>query len=79
MSGAYYIYFRFKKKLKISKIVTNKKNTLVVRFPKHPVTRNLLKILNFPLAAPSANPSSRLSAVSSSDVQDDLGGSKIRA
>ena len=63
-----------KRNSKISKIVTNKKNTLAVRFPKHPVTRNLLKILNFPLAAPSANPSSRLSAVSSSDVQDDFGG-----
>jgi L-threonylcarbamoyladenylate synthase len=44
-----------------------------VRFPKHPVTRNLLKILDFPLAAPSANPSSKVSAVSSSDVRDDFG------
>lgn len=62
-----------KKNSKISEIATNKKNTLAVRFPKHPVTRNLLKILNFPLAAPSANPSSKLSAVSSSDVRDDFG------
>ncbi len=62
-----------KKKSKISKIVTNGKNTLAVRFPKHPVTRNLLKILNFPLAAPSANLSSRVSAVSAADVQDDFG------
>ena len=58
---------------KISKIATNKKNTLAVRFPKHPITRNLLKKLKFPLAAPSANISSRLSAVSSSDVKDDFG------
>ena len=62
-----------KKNSKISEIATNKKNTLAVRFPKHPVTRNLLKILNFPLAAPSANPSSKVSAVSSSDVRDDFG------
>ena len=62
-----------KRNSKISKIVTNKKNTLAVRFPKHPVSRNLLKMLNFPLAAPSANPSSRVSAVSSSDVQNDFG------
>ena len=62
-----------KKNSKISEIATNKKNTLAVRFPKHPVTRNLLKILDFPLAAPSANPSSKLSAVSSSDVRDDFG------
>ena len=62
-----------KKNSKISKIVTNKKNTLAVRFPKHPVTRNLLKKLNFPLAAPSANLSSKVSAVSSADVRDDFG------
>ena len=62
-----------KKNSKISKIATNKKKTLAVRFPKHPVTRNLLKILNFPLAAPSANLSSKVSAVSSNDVKEDFG------
>ena len=62
-----------KKNSKISKVATNKKNTLAVRFPKHPVTRNLLKKLNFPLAAPSANLSSRVSAVSSADVREDFG------
>ena len=61
-----------KKDSKISKIVTNNKNTLAVRFPKHPVARNLLKSLNFPLAAPSANLSSKVSAVSPADVQDDF-------
>ena len=62
-----------KKESKISKIATNKKMSLAVRFPKHPVTRNLLKELNFPLAAPSANISSKLSAVTSNDVKDDFG------
>ena len=62
-----------KKDSKISKIATNKKNTLAVRFPKHPVARSLLKKLNFPLAAPSANLSSKVSAVSSADVKDDFG------
>jgi len=66
-----------KKTSKISKIATNKKNTLAVRFPKHPVARNLLKYLEFPIAAPSANISSRISAVTSSDVKDDFG-KKIR-
>ena len=61
-----------KKDSKISKIVTSNKNTLAVRFPKHPVARNLLKSLNFPLAAPSANLSSKVSAVSPADVQDDF-------
>ena len=62
-----------KKKSKISKIANNKKNTLAVRFPKHPVARILLKHLKFPIAAPSANISSRVSAVTSNDVKDDFG------
>ena len=62
-----------KKNSKISKFVTNNKTSLAVRFPKHPITRNLLKKLNFPLAAPSANLSSKVSAVSSADVRDDFG------
>ena len=62
-----------KKTSKISKVATNKKNSLAVRFPKHPVVRNLLKYLKFPIAAPSANISSRISAVTSSDVKDDFG------
>ena len=62
-----------KKTSKISKVATNQKNTLAVRFPKHPIARNLLKDLNFPIAAPSANISTRISAVTSSDVKDDFG------
>ena len=62
-----------KKNSKISKFVTNKKNSLAVRFPKHPITRNLLKNLKFPLAAPSANLSKKVSAVCSSDVKEDFG------
>ncbi len=66
-----------KKNSKISKFVTNKKKTLAVRFPKHPVARTLLKGIKFPLAAPSANLSKKVSAVCSSDVKDDFG-KKIR-
>ena len=62
-----------KKNSKISKFVTNNKKTLAVRFPKHPITRCLLKKLNYPLAAPSANLSSKVSAVSASDVKEDFG------
>ena len=62
-----------KKKSKISKVATNQKNTLAVRFPKHPITRILLKKLKFPIAAPSANISSRVSAVTSNNVRDDFG------
>ena len=62
-----------KKNSGISKFATNNKKTLAIRFPKHPVTRNLLKNLNYPLAAPSANLSSKVSAVNSNDVRDDFG------
>ena len=62
-----------KKNSHISKLVTNKKKTLAVRFPKHTTTRKLLKLLKFPLAAPSANLSKRVSAVCSADVKEDFG------
>tara|TARA_B100001109_G_scaffold253834_1_gene252264 strand:+ start:727 stop:1662 length:936 start_codon:yes stop_codon:yes gene_type:complete len=62
-----------KKNSKISTFVTNNKKTLAVRFPKHSLTRNLLKKLNFPLAAPSANLNKKVSAVCSSDVKEDFG------
>ena len=61
-----------KKKSKISKIATAQKQTLSIRIPKHNVARKLLKILNVPLAAPSANISSKLSPTSSSDVVDEF-------
>ncbi len=64
---------KLKKNSKISKIVTNKKNSLAVRFPKHSLFRNLLKNLDYPLAAPSANISNRLSAVKASDVIEEFG------
>tara|TARA_B100000963_G_scaffold349837_1_gene359342 strand:+ start:2740 stop:3672 length:933 start_codon:yes stop_codon:yes gene_type:complete len=62
-----------RKESKISKFATNQKKSLAVRFPKHSMTRSLLKRLNYPLAAPSANLSSKVSAVCSSDVIDDFG------
>ena len=62
-----------KKKSKISKFITNKKKTVAVRFPKHSLFRKLLKNLDYPLAAPSANISTRLSAVKASDVQEEFG------
>ena len=58
---------------KISKFVTNKQKSLAVRFPKHPLFRELLKDLAYPLAAPSANISTKLSSVQSSDVIDEFG------
>jgi L-threonylcarbamoyladenylate synthase len=68
---------KLKKNSKISKFVTNKQNSLAVRFPKHPLFRKLLKNLSYPLAAPSANISTRLSSVKVSDVIEEFG-SKIK-
>ena len=68
---------KLKKISKISKFVTNKQNTLAVRFPKHPLFKRLLKSLEYPLAAPSANMSTRLSSVKASDVIEEFG-SKIK-
>jgi len=68
---------KLKKISKISKFVTNKQNSLAVRFPKHPLFKKLLKSLNYPLAAPSANISTRLSSVKATDVIEEFG-SKIK-
>ena len=64
---------KLKKNSKISKFATNNKNTVAVRFPKHPLIRKLLKVLNYPLAAPSANISSKLSSVMPADVKEEFG------
>ena len=61
------------KSSKISKIVTNNKKSLAVRFPKHRIFKRLLSKLNYPLAAPSANIFSKLSPVQASDVKEDFG------
>ena len=58
---------------KLSKYVNANKKTIAVRFPKNKITQDLLSKLNFPLAAPSANISTKLSSVKASDVRDDFG------
>ena len=62
-----------KKKSRISKIATAGKMTVAVRIPKNRIARNLLSILKFPLAAPSANISSKLSPTSAKDVFEEFG------
>ena len=64
---------KLKKNSNISKIVTNNKKTLAVRFPRHHLAIKLLKILKYPLAAPSANISSKISPVTKEDVKDEFG------
>ncbi|MDB0046405.1 L-threonylcarbamoyladenylate synthase [Candidatus Pelagibacter sp.] len=64
---------RLKKDSKISKYVTNNQKSLAVRFPKHTLFKNLLKQLDYPLAAPSANISTKVSAVKIKDVKEEFG------
>ena len=64
---------KLKRNSRISNNVTNNKRTIAVRFPKHKLTRSLLKNLKYPLAAPSANLSKQISPVSKNDVIDEFG------
>ena len=64
---------KIKKESLISKFVTNNKKTVAVRFPKNKTTQKLLKILTYPLAAPSANISTKISPVSADDVREEFG------
>ena len=55
-------------------IVTAGGDTLAVRCPAHPVMRAVLAKCGFPLAAPSANRSNRVSSTRAEHVVDQLGG-----
>ena len=68
---------KLKKNSRISKYATNKGTKLAARFPKHEMFKKLLKELSYPLAAPSANISNKLSAVQAKDVKEEFG-SKIK-
>ena len=62
-----------KKKPLIPYLVTSGLGNVAVRVPDHPMTGELLRILDFPLAAPSANPFGYISPTQASHVQDQLG------
>jgi L-threonylcarbamoyladenylate synthase len=64
---------KLKKDSKISKYILSKQKNLAIRFPKHMMFKNLLDNLNYPLAAPSANISNKLSSVMASDVKEEFG------
>ena len=64
---------KLKKGSKISKYVTNNKKSLAVRFPRHEIFKELLGQLGYPLAAPSANITTKVSAVQVADVKEEFG------
>ena len=57
----------------ISPLVTAGKDTLAVRMPAHPVAQALLAAFQGPIAAPSANPSGRISPTLAAHVAEGLG------
>ena len=58
---------------KIPEMVTAGTGAVAIRVPNHPITLALLSKLNFPLAAPSANPSGFISPTSAIHVEQQLG------
>ena len=61
------------KKSIIPDLVTAGLDTVGIRCPDHPITQDLLKILSFPLSAPSANPFGYVSPTSPDHVNEQLG------
>lgn len=61
------------KKSRVPDIVTSGLDTVGVRMPAHPLTLQLLRSLDFPLAAPSANPFGYISPTTAQHVGDQLG------
>jgi L-threonylcarbamoyladenylate synthase len=59
---------------KIPKIVTAGGATVGVRWPSHPFIQAVIRECDFPLAAPSANLSSRVSPTNAEHVRQQLGG-----
>jgi L-threonylcarbamoyladenylate synthase len=61
------------KQKRIPDLVTAGLDTVGVRMPAHPLTLELLRSIDFPLAAPSANPFGYVSPTSAQHVRDQLG------
>ena len=61
------------KKNIVPAIVSAGKETVAIRVPSHPIALSLLELLDFPLAAPSANPFGYISPTCAEHVQNQLG------
>ena len=57
----------------IPDILTSGLDKMAIRVPNHPITLDLLKQINFPLAAPSANPFGYISPTTAQHVNQNLG------
>lgn len=75
LAGAYWpgpLTLVLPKKPAVSDLVSAGLPTVALRVPAHPLTRELLRRLDFPLAAPSANPFGFVSPVTAQHVADQL-------
>jgi L-threonylcarbamoyladenylate synthase len=57
----------------IPDVVTSGLDTVGIRMPDHPLTLELLQMIDFPLAAPSANPFGYISPTTAEHVMEQLG------
>ena len=64
----------FPKKKLVPNIVTSGMPSVAIRFPAHPIANNLLQELDYPLAAPSANPFGYISPTMAQHVSDQMSG-----
>lgn len=71
--GALTLVLPLKPDAGVSKLVTAGLETLAIRVPHHPVAEGLLAAFGGPVAAPSANPSGRISPTTVDHVLDGLG------
>lgn len=62
-----------KKNYRVPDIVTSGSDLVAIRVPKHPITLELLRQIDFPLAAPSANPFGYISPTNAEHVENQLG------
>jgi len=72
--GALTLVLPVRPEARISKLVTAGLETLAVRVPDHPLARDLLQAFGGPIAAPSANPSGRVSPTTADHVLAGLDG-----
>lgn len=61
------------KRSNVPDLVTSGHRTVGIRIPRHPMAQDLLQALDFPLAAPSANPFGYVSPTTAEHVENQLG------
>ncbi len=64
--------FLIEKQTNIPDLVTSGLSKVAIRIPNHPLSLSLLKSIDFPLAAPSANPFGYISPTNAAHVYDQL-------